>query len=169
MRSAQISILAPKLVISSNFFRGVPDKFSALNRVFLAKINNWVGIYHTGSFFFLISVYVLCNRSSKNDCSDRCEETWWAVWLMLFNKQNGNDSTIKSSLKSDIFFMCVCVGVQHLAQGHFGRTFRYNPVTFQITRLSLFKVQATLLPYFPQNPSSEDLLCLSGRWMESLW
>lgn len=37
MRSAQISILAPKLVISSNFFRGGLDKFSALNGVFLAK------------------------------------------------------------------------------------------------------------------------------------
>lgn len=51
MRSAQISILAPKLVISSNFFRGRLDKFSALNGVFLAEINNRVGIYHTGLFF----------------------------------------------------------------------------------------------------------------------
>lgn len=40
MRSAQISILAPKRVISSNFFRGRLDKFSALNSVFIAKINN---------------------------------------------------------------------------------------------------------------------------------
>lgn len=36
-RSAQISILAPKRVISSNFFRGWPDKFSALSEVFLVK------------------------------------------------------------------------------------------------------------------------------------
>lgn len=50
-RSAQISILAPELVISSNFFRGRPDKFSALNGVFLAEINNRAGIYHTGLFF----------------------------------------------------------------------------------------------------------------------
>lgn len=46
-----------------------------------------------------------------------------------------------------------------------GRTLRYNPVTFQIT--SLFKVQATLLPYFPPHPRTQQrnsvLLGLSGR------
>lgn len=37
MRSAQISFLAPKLVIFSNFHRGGPGIFSALNRIFIEE------------------------------------------------------------------------------------------------------------------------------------
>lgn len=79
-------------------FWGRADKFSALNWVFLAKTTNWAGIYHTGSSF---PFYILCNRSSRKNCSDQCGATWWALWLMMFNKENGKDSTFKSSLKSE--------------------------------------------------------------------
>lgn len=84
MRSAHISILAPKRVISSNFFRGRPDIFSALNWVFLErqkKKNQQLrrDLPHRGFFFFflyknLISVFhILCNRSSQDDCSEQRE------------------------------------------------------------------------------------------------
>lgn len=58
MRSAQISCLAPKLVIFSNFHRGGPGIFSALNRIFIEEEKEKKSTTEKGITKQVISLFV---------------------------------------------------------------------------------------------------------------